>query len=328
MPLFTVVTATKDRPDELRAALRSTLAQDLADFEHLVVDDASETGAASRVAGELGDPRVRVLRLAESRGPGGARNAAIEEARGALVAVLDDDDTMLPGRLRLTAAAFAAAPGRALVGGAYEVIDEEGRVQATVRPPADERTLRALLPASNPFCHSTVAVRAEVLRALGGYREAFRFAHDYDMILRAAERGGVACVPEPLAGYRFHLRNISAGRSALQGAFAEAARRCAARRSAGLPEGLEAEIAAIPRDAPRASERKARGRVHFQMGEWMFRDGRMAGARAHLVRALRADPLRPLCLGLYLAAASPRWLRRALSPVVRPLVARRYPRWR
>jgi hypothetical protein len=327
MPLFTVVTATRDRPEELRAALRSVLAQDLSDFEHLVVDDAPERAAAESVAAEAGDPRVRVLRLPESKGPAGARNAALAEARGEFVAVLDDDDTMLPGRLRRTLEAFRARPELVLVGGAYEVIDEAGATLAVVRPPTGEAALRSLLPRHNPFCHSAVTVRRETLAALGGYREAFRYAHDYDMILRAAERGAVASLPDPVAGYRFHVANISAGRAALQGAYAEAARRCAARRARGLPEDLEGELASLPGVAPRTGGRRARGRVRFQLGEWMFQDGRMAGARRHLFAAIRDDPLRPLAYGLLLASVAPAWLRRALGPIARPLLARRYPRW-
>lgn len=327
MPRFTVVTATRDRPEELRAAIRSVLAQDVADFEHLVVDDASERATAERVAAEFADPRVRVLRLRESRGPAGARNAALAEARGEFVAVLDDDDTMLPGRLARTLAAFRARPERVLVGGAYEVIDERGTTLAVVRPPADEAALRALLPRHNPFCHSALSVRTETLRALGGYREAFRYAHDYDMILRAAERGAVASLPDPVAGYRFHVANISAGRAALQGAYAEAARRCAARRARGLPEALERELAEVPASAPPSNERRARGRVHFQLGEWLFRDGRMRGARRHLLLAIRDDPSRPLAYGLLLASLAPRSVRRALGPLARPILVRRYPRW-
>lgn len=328
MPRFTIVTATRGRPEALRAALRSAQEQDFGDFEHLVVDDASPDDAAREVVRGIGDRRVRLIRLPESRGPAGARNAALREAEGDLVAVLDDDDAMLPPRLRLSAAFLDGAPDHVLVAGAFDAIDEDGTVHATVRPPTNEARIRAVLPLHNPFCHSTVAVRRDVLRALGGWREALRYSHDYDMVLRAAERGRIAILKERLGLYRFHARNVSASRCFLQGAYAEVARRCAERRARGEPERLEALVAAVRAGGGEVPEALARARVHYQIGEWKFRDGRVREARPHLAIALRAQPLRPLCLGLALAARTPAWLRRLLGPLVRPLVALRYPSWR
>ena len=125
MPRFTIVTATRGRPDALREALRSALEQELGDFEHLVVDDASPDGAAAEVVRELADRRIRLLRLPESRGPAGARNAALADAKGDLVAVLDDDDAMLPGRLRLSASFLDRSPDHVLVAGAFDAIDDD-----------------------------------------------------------------------------------------------------------------------------------------------------------------------------------------------------------
>jgi hypothetical protein len=166
-----------------------------------------------------------------------------------------------------------------------------------------------------------------VLRGLGGYREALRFSHDYDMILRVAEKGAVVLLPAPLLLYRFHVDGISASRCFLQGAYAEVARECARRRARGEPERIE-ELAAAVRAPDGASAERAKARVHYQIGEWQFRDGRVREARRHLREAWRGGPLRPLCLGMLVASYAPSWLRRVLGPLVRPLVAMRYPSWR
>lgn len=327
MPRFTILTATRGRPAILRDALRSSLAQDFADFEHLVVDDASEDEAAAGVVAELRDPRIRLIRLPESRGPAGARNAALAEARGEFCAVLDDDDMMLPGRLSATAAAFDARPDAVLVATSFRAIDGEGNVLADVPVPRDEAAFREMLPRSNPVGHSTCTVRTAVLRGLGGYRELLRYGHDYDMVLRVAEKGAVVLLPTPLLLYRFHVESVTGQKCFLQGAYAGVARECARRRALGEPEGLEELVASIrvPEGAPL---RRANARVHYQIAEWQFRDGRVREARPHLRAAFRAEPFRPLCLGMLVASYAPAWLRRALGPLVRPLVAMRYPSWR
>ncbi len=328
MPRFTVVTATKSRPDDLRQAIASVVGQRFADFEHLVVDDGSPDDSAATVIAEFADPRLRLIRLERSRGPAGARNVAVREAKGELLAILDDDDLMTADRLRLSAASMDASPARVLVAGAFHAIDGDGTVHATVRPPTGEARIRAILPFHNPFCHSTCTLRTSVFRGLGVFREALRYSHDYDMVLRMAEMGGIEILPEPLGCYRFHASNISTRRCFVQGAYARVAQECAARRARGQPEEIEALVATIDATRAEASEGQARARVHYQIGEWKFRDGRVREARRHLRIAVREEPLRPLCVGLALAAHAPAWMRRALAPLVRPLVALRYPSWR
>jgi hypothetical protein len=241
--------------------------------------------------------------------------------------VLDDDDVMLPGRLKATAAAFDARPDAVLLASSFRAIDGAGNILADVPLPRDEARFREMLPLSNPVGHSTCTVRTSVLRGLGGYREALRYAHDYDMVLRVAELGPVLLLPAPLLLYRFHVESVTAQRCFLQGAYAEVARECARRRARGEAERLDELVAAIrvPEGAPLE---RAKARVHYQIAEWQFRDGRVREARPHLRAALRGEPFRPLALGMLAAAYAPAWLRRLLGPVVRPLVAMRYPSWR
>jgi glycosyltransferase involved in cell wall biosynthesis len=104
-PQFSVVIPTYGRPEFLDAAVRSVLAQTLADFECIVVDDA---GVAPPLLPS--DTRVRLLRRDVNGGPAAARNTGIEAAAGRHVAFLDDDDVWLPGRLAAALDAHSRAP--------------------------------------------------------------------------------------------------------------------------------------------------------------------------------------------------------------------------
>jgi glycosyltransferase involved in cell wall biosynthesis len=104
-PQFSVVIATHDRPDLLRRAVGSVLAQTVADLEVIVVDDASVCPP------ELPpDPRVRLIVHDFNSGPAGARNTGIAAARGDAVVFLDDDDEYTPRRLAIAAAGLQHAP--------------------------------------------------------------------------------------------------------------------------------------------------------------------------------------------------------------------------
>jgi len=63
-----------------------------------VVDDGS-TDDTTAVLRSFSDARLRVVRLAESRGPSRARNEGVTRSRGAFVAFLDSDDEWLPDKL-------------------------------------------------------------------------------------------------------------------------------------------------------------------------------------------------------------------------------------
>ena len=108
-PEVSVVVSTQNRwPLMARTSLRAALLQEDVELEVLVVDDGSDERAPGDLPG-LDDPRVRVLRHDAPLGVASARNAGIREARGAWVALLDDDDVWAPRKLRSQVDAAAAA---------------------------------------------------------------------------------------------------------------------------------------------------------------------------------------------------------------------------
>src|SRR5512144_2193690 len=94
MPTFSVIIPTYGRAKFLSEAVASVLAQTCADFECIVVDDASPEPATVP-----DDERVRLSRREENGGPPAARNTGIDAACGTYVAFLDDDDVWVPTRL-------------------------------------------------------------------------------------------------------------------------------------------------------------------------------------------------------------------------------------
>jgi glycosyltransferase involved in cell wall biosynthesis len=201
-----------DAARHLPAAIASALSQDVAGLEVVVVDDGSADATPAVLAG-IRDERVRWMRLAERAGVATARNACLELARGEAVAWLDADDQLLPGSLAARLAALGARPGVALVHGACEVIDDEGRPIAGLRAPfgrdaveSSEAAFRELL------CSNEVATSTATTRREGHPRfapEVGRSSSDWDAWLRLARRGAVAYVARPLARYRRHAATIS-----------------------------------------------------------------------------------------------------------------------
>lgn len=101
-PRCTVAIPTFRRPERLRAAIASVRAQagmDPSDYEILIVDNSPEGSAAGIVkAFPVDGPASRYVHET-GPGPAHARNRAVAEARGELLAFLDDDETAAPNWL-------------------------------------------------------------------------------------------------------------------------------------------------------------------------------------------------------------------------------------
>lgn len=98
MARISVVIPTFRRPDGLRRAVESALAQEGApDFEVIVVDNAPEGGADRALAG-IKDARLTLI-AEPNPGVATARNAGWAAASAPRIAFLDDDEEALPGWL-------------------------------------------------------------------------------------------------------------------------------------------------------------------------------------------------------------------------------------
>ena len=93
-----MVIPTRNRPDLVPRAVRSALAQTHERLEVVVVVDGPDPATVAALA-ELDDPRLRVIALDESGGAPAARNVGVHHATAEWVALLDDDDEWLPGKL-------------------------------------------------------------------------------------------------------------------------------------------------------------------------------------------------------------------------------------
>jgi glycosyltransferase involved in cell wall biosynthesis len=261
VPLVSVLLAAHDDARFLREAIDSVLAQTLADFELLVVDDASTDETPSLLA-EVGDQRLTVLRNEEQLGLAASLNRGLERASGRYVARLDADDVAERERLRLQVNRLRDDSHTAVVGSAVADLDDQGRRGPTHVMPSGAVPLRWHALFSSPFFHPTVLVDRDVLQAHGlRYDPRFLESEDYDLWTRVFEVADGDNLSEPLVLKRVHAGQASQRRSELQEAF---------QREVALRE--------IQRLAPEVEGEAA----------WRVGARRQGGSRKELLRLLRA----------------------------------------
>ena len=114
-PIVSAVIPTRNRPGLVVRAAVSALEQTFTRLEVIVVVDGPDQATLHALA-EIGDARLRVIALEESVGGAEARNIGAQEANGEWIALLDDDDEWLPGKIeKQLEAAYACNSKRALV---------------------------------------------------------------------------------------------------------------------------------------------------------------------------------------------------------------------
>jgi len=220
-PAVTVLMTVFNAGKYLDPAIASIAGQTFQDWEFLIVDDASTDGSPAVAEGWASrDQRIRVIRNAVNKGQTPCLNQGLREARGAWIARQDADDLSLPERF---ARQLAAAGDAALIGTNGWIIDATNRVIGLLDAPLTQASIQATSPFLNPFMHTAVMARTQVIRdELGGYDESFRIAQDYDLWARLIAAHASANLPDRLVCYRHLATSLS--KSGSNTAFAEARR--------------------------------------------------------------------------------------------------------
>ncbi len=183
---ITVGICTRDRQSSLLRCLRSLRHAEGLIERVFVADDASAVPVEPAVRAELGDDLpVTVLRNEAPIGPTTGRNRIAREAATPFILYMDDDAALLPGSAVHDAlAVLRADPSVAAV--AFAQADEAGALYPAGAQPS-AATEPALVRTFIGFAH---LVRADALRAAGGYREILQIlGEERELTLRLLDAG-------------------------------------------------------------------------------------------------------------------------------------------
>ena len=275
----------------LDAALESVCTQSFTDLEIVAIDDGStDASGAILAAFAAREPRCRVI-TRPNRGLIATRNELLATARGEFVAWMDSDDIALPTRIARQHAILLADPALVCVGCDARLIDARGRPLGRESFPAGHDAIVAEQATGAGLRFPTTMVRREVALAVGGFREPFRMGEDLDFLLRVAERGRLANIPEELYLYRQHLASTCAQLGGQWLAYRDTILALAAERRAGKPDRLQR---GEPVTMPLAAATSARDQRPLVLAAWsdMTHDqGDRRRAVEYAIRAIGSAPL-------------------------------------
>lgn len=220
---ISVITATFNCERSIEQTTRSILAQDYADFEHVVIDNCSSDRTASRLQELHRNPAQLKFISEPDRGIADAFNKGIATASGEIIAILNSDDLYAhPNVLSRVVAAFTNNPAALFVhGNMYFEDDAQG---SNLRRP-----LLCSPEVAMPFNHPAFFVRREFYQRYGLFDLSYKYAMDFELLLRIYESPahcsaqGVYLDGEALAvmraggaSYRSELKSLAEVKRALQ----------------------------------------------------------------------------------------------------------------
>jgi glycosyltransferase involved in cell wall biosynthesis len=199
-PLVSVVIPVYNGERFLPDCLDSVLTQTWQPLEVIAVDDGSTDGSAAVLARA---DAVRVIAQA-NQGVAAARNAGIAAARGHYIALIDQDDLWLPGKIEAQMRMLLADPSLD-----YVLTRQERFLEQGTPAPSWLRT-EWLDTALGGFEPSAALVRRSAFERIGLFDTRFAQGSDSDWFFRASDAAlRVAMVDEVLLRRRIHADNNS-----------------------------------------------------------------------------------------------------------------------
>ena len=202
----------KERPEYLKQAVDSMLAQSIKPDEIIIVEDGPLTEELNKVIKNYKNnyPELfTIIPLAENGGLGRALNFGIVASRNELIARMDTDDVSLPSRCEEQLKAFKENPNLTICGTQIrEFIDTTDNVVPSRVVPCSNEEIKQFAKRRSPFNHPTVMYRKSKVLSFNGYSEYGR-KEDLDLFCRMAF-SDVECInlPTVLLMYRTSEDNM------------------------------------------------------------------------------------------------------------------------
>jgi GT2 family glycosyltransferase len=217
-PVISLITPVYNvAPHLLQACVLSVVAQTYPFWELCLCDDASSDSGTLHMLQRLQgiDARIRIRHAPENLGIAGASNLAVEMSTGPFIAMLDNDDMLHPQALMDIARALQADPAIDVIYTDEDKIDAQGRrIDTYHKPDWSPEHLESVM-----YVLHMLVVRKRLFLELGGFRDAYSGAQDYDLMLRLARRTQhVHHIPRAL----YHWRAIAGSAAATVDAKPEA----------------------------------------------------------------------------------------------------------
>ena len=200
LPRISIVTPSFNQASFLEEAMESVLSQGYPSLDYQVLDGGSTDGSAELIRQRA--PRLSHWRSGRDAGQSAALREGFARATGDVLGWINSDDALEPGALSAVGEAFARHPEADIVHGDLRFIDRAGRRLF------DGHVVLGLgiLAYDAPYVGQPAMFwRRSIYEKVGGLDPAYRFAMDFDLVIRMLAAGARGLkLRRGLARFRLH----------------------------------------------------------------------------------------------------------------------------
>lgn len=207
-PLISVVLPVYNTENYITTSIQSIINQSYSNFELIILDDGS-TDRTAEIVRTFDDKRIRFIQH-ENMGMAATLNKGIQLAKGSFIARQDADDVSYPDRFEKQITFLLENPAVAMVGSFARIIQDGNNQLRYLKHPFRNNSIKFFLFFDNPFVHSSIMMRKNVVIEMGCYQiNRASLIQDYDLWSKIADKYQVANLPEVLLDYREVSSGIS-----------------------------------------------------------------------------------------------------------------------
>lgn len=192
--------------------IKSVLNQTYKNFDFIIVDDGSTDGTLNILKKyEQYDERIKVFSNGDNKGLPYTRNRMFDLCNNEYVAIIDSDDIMPLYRLEVGVDFLDANPDISAVGGAMQIIDENGEFCQKVEFPANYHgAIMARLIVGSAFVNGSMMMRKSVMiEGKMRYDARFPAMQDYKFWSDFAFAGKMMNLNQIMLYYRIRKNSVT-----------------------------------------------------------------------------------------------------------------------
>jgi len=218
VPNVSIIMPAYNHANFIGEAIESVLNQSYEEFEFVIVDDGSTDNTAD-VVKKYNDSRIK-YHYQQNADAFNAINSGISLSSGDIISIINSDDVYHPQRIEKMLRVMSIT-NSLLIFTDLDLIDMWSNKLTNMSHPFNEliKSLRSklqqtgslkqtLISGNLAVTTSNIMFSKKLVEAIGRFKP-YRYAHDYDFILRALslKEGAVTYIPEQLLSYRVHFNN-------------------------------------------------------------------------------------------------------------------------
>jgi glycosyltransferase involved in cell wall biosynthesis len=182
-----ILISTYNEEKNIDKCFESMKNQTFQDFEIVCVNDASKDSTSEKLKKWqkiFGLDKFILLNNLENLGLTKSLNLALEKARGKYIARIDADDLWEKEKAARQVDFMEKNHEYGIIGCNHINVYKNNKIKKYIKLPETHEMISKKLFRRNPFAHSCIMAKTELIKKVGGYNEKIKYGQDYELWLK------------------------------------------------------------------------------------------------------------------------------------------------